>query len=35
MVSQATKDVAQSMQEFLISPVLYVGMGILNSRFKK
>lgn len=34
MVSQHTKDVAQSMQEFLISPVLYVGMGILNSRFK-
>lgn len=33
MVSQATKDIAQSMQEFLISPVLYVGMGILNSKF--
>jgi hypothetical protein len=35
MVSQPTKDIAQSMQEFLISPVLYVGMGILNSQFKK
>jgi hypothetical protein len=35
MVSQPTKDLAQSMQEFLISPVLYVGMGILNSQFKK
>ena len=35
MVSQSTKDLAQSMQEFLISPVLYVGMGILNSQFKK
>lgn len=34
MVSQPTKDLAQSMQEFLISPVLYVGMGILNSHFK-
>ncbi len=35
MVSQPTKDLAQSMQEFLISPVLYVGMGILNRQFKK
>lgn len=35
MVSQPTKDFAQSMQEFLISPILYVGMGILNSQFKK
>ncbi|BDB54620.1 hypothetical protein GENT5_09250 [Flavobacterium ammoniigenes] len=33
MVSNSTKDVAQSMQEFLISPVLYVGMGILNSKY--
>lgn len=33
MVTVATKQMAQSMQEFLISPVLYVGMGILNKRF--
>jgi hypothetical protein len=35
MVSQPTKDFAQSMQEFLISPILYVGMGLLNRQFKK
>lgn len=33
MVSQPTKDLAQSMQEFLISPVLYASMGILNSKY--
>lgn len=33
MVSQPTKYLAQSIQEFLISPVLYVGMGILNSKY--
>lgn len=35
MVSQPTKDLAQSIQEFLISPVLYVGMGILNNKSKQ
>lgn len=33
-VSIPTRYLAQSMQEFLISPVFYFGMGILNSRFK-
>lgn len=32
MVSQQIKDMTWTMQEFLISPVLYVGMGILNNR---
>ena len=32
MVSQQVKDMTATMQEFLISPVLYVGMGILNNR---
>lgn len=32
MVSQELKDMTATMQEFLISPVLYVGMGILNRR---
>jgi hypothetical protein len=31
-LTQSFKDLAQSMQEFLISPVLYVAMGILNKR---
>jgi hypothetical protein len=32
MVSEPIKDMTWTMQEFLISPVLYVGMGILNNR---
>lgn len=32
MVSMPTKYFAASLQEFLISPVLYVGMGILNAK---
>jgi hypothetical protein len=32
MVSQQIKDMTWTMQEFLISPVLYVGMGIINNR---
>jgi len=32
MVSEQVKDMTWTMQEFLISPVLYVGMGILNRR---
>ena len=35
MVSEWVKDLTWSMQEFLISPVLYVGMGILNNRLNK
>lgn len=31
-LSQSTKDLVQSMQEFLISPVLYVSMGVLNNK---
>lgn len=34
MVSLATKEFVASMQEILISPALYVGMGIVNQRFK-
>ena len=34
MVSLKTKSIAASMQEFLISPVLYFGMGLVNKRFK-
>jgi hypothetical protein len=34
MVSQQIKDMTWTMQEFLISPVLYVGMGIINNRLK-
>lgn len=30
MVTIAIKEVAASMQEFLISPILYIGMGILQ-----
>jgi hypothetical protein len=30
MVNMPTKLFAASVQEFLISPVLYVGMGIIN-----
>jgi hypothetical protein len=32
MVSMPTKLFAASIQEFLISPVLYVGMGIINKK---
>jgi hypothetical protein len=32
MVGTKTKELAATMQEFLISPVLYVAMGILNKR---
>jgi hypothetical protein len=35
MVSESVKDMTWTMQEFLISPVLYVGMGILNKRMNK
>lgn len=35
MVSIPTKLFAASIQEFLISPVLYVGMGIINKRVLK
>lgn len=34
MVRYSIKEIAASMQEFLISPVLYVSMGILNKRLK-
>lgn len=33
MVSLATKEFVASMQEILISPALYVGMGIVNQRW--
>lgn len=32
MVSIQVKEIAASMQEFLISPLLYIAMGILNNR---
>ena len=32
MVSEQLKEMTATMQEFLISPVLYVGMGIVNKR---
>lgn len=32
MVSYRVKELAATMQEFLISPVLYVAMGILNRK---
>lgn len=35
MVSPQVKDMTVTMQEFLISPVLYVGMGIINDRMNK
>jgi hypothetical protein len=35
MVDKKTKELAATMQEFLISPVLYVAMGILNKRLNK
>lgn len=35
MVSQNIKDITASMQEFLISPLLYVAMGIINNRLKE
>ncbi|MBM3440405.1 MAG: hypothetical protein FJX94_06040 [Bacteroidetes bacterium] len=34
MVSYKTKELAASMQEFLISPVLYVGIGLINQKLK-
>lgn len=34
MVRYSIKEIAASMQEFLISPVLYVAMGILNDKLK-
>jgi len=34
MVSYKTKSIAASMQEFLISPVLYFAMGLVNQRYK-
>lgn len=34
MVSKNVKDFTVTIQEFLISPVLYVGMGIINKRLK-
>lgn len=33
-VSYAVKDFTASLQEFLISPVLYVGMGLINQKLK-
>lgn len=33
-VSYAMKDFTVSLQEFLISPVLYVGMGLINQKLK-
>ena len=35
MVRYSIKEIAASMQEFLISPVLYVSMGIINNRLKQ
>ncbi|MEI7628677.1 MAG: hypothetical protein WCJ80_10570 [Bacteroidota bacterium] len=32
MVRYQVKEIAASMQEFLISPMLYIAMGILNQR---
>ncbi len=32
MVSNGVKELAATMQEFLISPLLYVAMGIINKR---
>jgi hypothetical protein len=32
MVSYPVKEIASSMQEFLISPMLYIAMGILQKR---
>ncbi|MBM3431835.1 MAG: hypothetical protein FJX92_02370 [Bacteroidetes bacterium] len=34
MVNIKTKEIAASMQEFLISPVLYFAMGLVNQRYK-
>lgn len=34
MVGTKTKEMAATFQEFLISPVLYVAMGILNNRLR-
>jgi len=34
MVNLKTKEMAASMQEFLISPVLYFAMGLVNQRYK-
>jgi len=35
MVSIKTKEIAASMQEFLISPVLYFAMGLINKKMNK
>jgi hypothetical protein len=32
MISIPVRNIASALHEFLISPILYVGMGILNSR---
>jgi hypothetical protein len=32
MVGASIKEIAASMQEFLISPLLYIAMGILNQK---
>jgi hypothetical protein len=34
MVRIGVKEIAASMQEFLISPILYIAMGILNQRLE-
>jgi len=34
-ISLSLRSFAKSIQEILISPVLYVGMGLLNSRLKR
>jgi hypothetical protein len=34
-VGENIREITGTMQEFLISPVLYVGMGILNNRLNK
>jgi len=35
MVSYKTKEIAASMQEFLISPVLYFAMGLINNKLNQ
>lgn len=35
MVRYQIKEIAASLQEFLISPILYIAMGILNRRLVK
>ena len=34
MVSYSVKEIAASIQEFLISPMLYIAMGIINRRLE-